>query len=193
MNNRRLLVAGLLCAALFVVTACGGRAPDSRGGVLPPTSPPTTTPGYGQDMPTQAPSSQNPSPSPANDEDGEFSILPAPSDGDGFGSDPLVAPFRPVDETFGNWTVTGADPVEVARQFVLGNEPCDCADSNAVLFEEIGDHAVVEVVLMGIMDDALQDRLYRVTLAKQNGVWTVAAAEYQDTCRRGVDDDGLCI
>lgn len=194
MNVRRLLLAGALCVALLGVAACGGRqAPDARGGLQTPVNPSPIGPSQpAQDMPAQVPPVQNPAPSPADDEDGEFSILPAPADDDGASLDPLVTPFRPVDERFVNWDAAGPDPVEVAKQFVLGDQPCDCADTSAVLFEEIGDHAVVEVALAGLRDDSVRDRLYRITLTKADGVWMVAGAEQQDTCHRGVGDSGLC-
>lgn len=202
MNHRRVLLVGLLCVSLLGVAACGNKAPDATPGGSS-LNPPASNPAYGSDMPAQAPTPPNPS-QPADDEDGDmsilpapadgdFSILPAPADGDLAGTDPLLTPFKPVDETFGNWDAAGTDPVDVAKQFVLGSEPCDCEDTWAVLFEEVGDDAVVEVVLDGLHDDAVRTELYRIKLTKNDGVWTVTGAERQDTCDRGVSEDGLCV
>lgn len=204
MNVRRLLLAGLLCISLLSVAACS-QPPDARGGTVPPANPPAAnTPQPAQDMPAQVPAPQYPTGSPADEEDGEFTILPFPSDDDGeasimplplpdrSGSDPHVTDFLPVDQQHGHWEVSGTDALAVAMEFVLGGEPCDCADTSAAIFEETDTTTIVEVLLAGARDDSIRDILYRVTLTNTGGVWTVESAQRQFTCHRGVSDGGLC-
>lgn len=204
MIRRRLWLAGLLCLSLLAVAACGTNSESHDSSLEAPAPPITPNRGQSPDDESRE-GAQDPELQGPDEADGGFSILPAPEDGDGEVSimpfpvdeeierDNLVIPFQPIDDDRHNWDLTGDDPLEVATLFALeGRDDCDCIEMNAVVYEETAEATTVEVSLGRLRDDSVRDLRYRVTLVQENGTWTIAAAEREMTCHRGVSPRGLC-
>lgn len=97
--------------------------------------------------------------------------------------------YLPVPSDLGNWSVTGGDPLDVARRFV---GECDCKEVSARVLKTEAERSTYLVRQEEVRDDSIRHVSYLVELDRTGANWQVTKATYFTECRRGVSQDGYC-
>jgi hypothetical protein len=201
-GRRRRIVLGSIAAAVVVAAGVGTAYAVSRndGDSVVLTAPSTsstiapTTSSTASTTTTQAPTTTAATTT-TTTAPPQFTTgtLPAPDDFAG------VSGFRtvPLDGLDPIYTAPAADPQAKVGQLAgaLRSEPIEGRrDAFGVVTAVQGNRAQVEVRVVGLADDSIGGRDWRLHLLQEQpgGPWTVVAVEQRDLCSRGFDGS-VCV